>query len=89
MGGVQMLLVLGAMMLLSLLILNTNRAKFFSEQQMAQSEYTIAANAIGQSLISEINSKAFDAATIADEFADVPAFTAPASLGHNPSEVYP
>jgi hypothetical protein len=40
-------------------------------------------------LISEINSKAFDAATIADEFADVPAFTAPASLGHNSSEVYP
>ncbi|MFZ1731892.1 MAG: hypothetical protein WBQ23_13315 [Bacteroidota bacterium] len=89
MGGVQMLLVLGAMLLLSILVLNTNRARFMSEQQMAQSEYTIAATAVGQSLISEISSKTFDAATSTYEFAAVSSFTAPNSLGHNSSEVYP
>lgn len=84
-----MLLVLGAMMLLSILVLNTNRARFFSEQQMAQAEYTIAATAVGQTLISEIASKTYDAATSSDEFAEVSSFTAPGSLGHNSSEVYP
>jgi hypothetical protein len=89
MGGVQMLLVLGAMLLLSILVLNTNRAKFFSEQEMAQAEYTLTATAVGQSLVSEIGSKSFDAATATNEFADVSSFTAPNSLGHSSSEVYP
>ena len=89
MGGVQMMLVLGAMVLLSLLVLSINRAQFFSEQQMSQSEYLMAATAVGQTLISEISSKTFDAATATDEKAPVSSFTAPGSLGHGSWEVYP
>lgn len=89
MGGAQMMLVLGAMVLLSFLVLNTNRAEFSSDQQMAQSEYILAATAVGQTLIGEICGKAFDAATAADEKAPVSAFTAPGGLGHNSSENYP
>ncbi len=89
MSGAQMFLVLGAILLLSVLLLNTNRTKLLNEQQMSQSEYTIAATAVGQSLISEINSKSFDAATTTDEKAAVSKFTAPRSLGHASSEVYP
>lgn len=89
MGGVQMMLVLGAMVLLSLLILGINRAQFFGEQQMSQSEYLLAATAVGQTLISEIASKHYDAATASDEKAPVTSFTAPGSLGAGWWESYP
>jgi Flp pilus assembly protein TadG len=89
MGGVQMMLVLGAMVLLSLLVLNINRTQMFSEQQMSQSEYTMAATAVGQSLVNEAAGKAFDAATATDEKAAVSTFTAPRSLGRGSWETYP
>ena len=86
MGGVQMMLVLGAMVLLSLLVLGINRAQFFSEQQMAQSEYLTA---VGQTLVSEIAGKHYDAATASNEKAPVSSFTAPGSLGNGWWESYP
>lgn len=89
MGGVQMMLVLCAMVLLSLLVLNINRAQLVSDDQMSQSEYIMAATAVGQTLISEISSKSFDAATASDEKAPLTAFTAPGSLGNGYWESYP
>ncbi|HOJ03415.1 MAG TPA: hypothetical protein PK916_05380 [Bacteroidota bacterium] len=89
MSGVQMMLVLGAMILLSMVVLTINRAKLFSEQQISQSEYTIAATSVGQGLLNEISSKSFDAATVSKPDAEVSTFTAPGSLGRNSSEIYP
>jgi hypothetical protein len=89
MGGVQMMLVLSAMVLLSLLVLNIKRAQLVSDQQMSQSEYIIAATAVGQTLISEIAGKPYDAATASDEKAPLASFTAPGSLGHGSWESYP
>ncbi|MCZ7555974.1 MAG: hypothetical protein M5R41_06180 [Bacteroidia bacterium] len=84
-----MMLVLGAMVLLSLLVLNINRTQLFSEQQMSQSEYIMAATAVGQSMVNEAAGKAFDAATATDEKATVATFTAPGSLGRGSWEAYP
>ncbi|MBE0643622.1 MAG: hypothetical protein IH600_06045 [Bacteroidetes bacterium] len=84
-----MMLVLGAMVLLSILALNINRATLFSDEQMAQSEYIIAATAVGQTLISEAASKPFDVATVTNEKAPLTSFTAPSGLGRLTSEVYP
>jgi hypothetical protein len=89
MGGVQMMLVLGAMTLLSILVLTMNRAKLFSDEQMSQAEYVMAATAVGQTLINDISTKAFDAATAADDYAEVSSFTSPGGLGHGSWESYP
>jgi hypothetical protein len=89
MGGVQMMLVLGATLLLSLLVLNVNRSVLSSAGQTSQAEYTLAATSVGQTLINEIASKAFDAATVADPMADSTKFTSPYGLGRGSWEIYP
>lgn len=89
MGGAQMMLVLGALVLLSLMVLNINRAQLESERQMSQAEYILAATAVGQSMISEISSKDYDAATASDESAPVSSFTSPKYLGPGSWEAYP
>lgn len=89
MNGVQMMLVLGALTLLSVLVLTLNRAKLFSDQQVSNAEYVMAATAVGQTLINEISTKDFDAATASDPDADVSSFTGPRSLGHGWWESYP
>ncbi|MBR9977441.1 MAG: hypothetical protein KFH87_05080 [Bacteroidetes bacterium] len=89
MGGAQMMLVLGALVLLSLMVLNINRAQLESERQMSQAEYILAATAVGQSMISEISSKHFDATTASNESAPVSSFTSPHHLGAGSWESYP
>jgi hypothetical protein len=89
MNGVQMMLVLGALTLLSILVLTLNRAKLFSDQQMSNAEYVMAATAVGQTLINEISTKSYDAATAGDEDAEVSSFTAPGGLGAGWWESYP
>ncbi|MCB2205805.1 hypothetical protein KQI65_13755 [bacterium] len=84
-----MMLVLAAMTLLSILVLSMNRAKLFSDEQLSQAEYTMAATAVGQTLINDIVSKEYDAATVGKDFVDVSQFTAPQSLGHGSWESYP
>jgi hypothetical protein len=89
MGGVQMMLVLAALTLLSILVLSMNRAKLFSDEQLSQAEYMMEATAVGQTLINDIHTKEFDAATATDPDAEVSSFTAPGSLGHGWWESYP
>ncbi len=89
MNGVQMMLLIGASMLLSIHIINVNRASLYSDDQMSQAEYTMAATSLGQSLMHEIASKSFDESTIADPFAEVTTFTAAGSLGPTGGESYP
>ena len=89
MGGVQTMLVLAALTLLSVLVLSMNRAKLMSDEQLSQAEYVMAATAVGQTLINDIGTKAFDAATATDDFAELSSFTAPSALGHGWWESYP
>ena len=82
MSGIQMMLVLASLTLLSILVLSMNRAKLFSDEQLSQSEYIMAATAVGQTLINEISSKSYDAATVSDPHAEISKFTSPGGLGH-------
>jgi len=89
MNGLQMMLVLAALTLLSVLVLTLNRGKLFSDQQVSNAEYVMAATAVGQTLINEIATKKFDAATVKNPDAEISSFTAPRSLGHGAWESYP
>ena len=89
MGGVQMMLVLGATLLLSLLVLNVNRAVLTSGEQTSNAEYTLTATSVGQTIINEIASRTYDAATATNPKADSTQFTAPWSLGPGSWEHYP
>ena len=89
MNGTQMMLVLGAVVLLSLLVLNLGSSMLYSDDQMSQNEYTMAATTVAQTMLAEIGTKAFDFATVSDEFADPSTFTSPGGLGHGSWETYP
>ncbi|MBN1447661.1 MAG: hypothetical protein JXA28_07000 [Bacteroidetes bacterium] len=89
MNGVQKMLVLGALTLLSILFLTLNRAQLFSDQQMSNAVYVMVATAAGQTLINEISTKSYDGATAGDEDAEVASFTAPGALGAGWWESYP
>ncbi|MBI5647581.1 MAG: hypothetical protein HY962_11675 [Ignavibacteriae bacterium] len=86
MGGMQMILVIGALTLLSILSLNSNRAQLLSEAQVSDAEFTVAATSVGQSALNDICSRAFDAATVASDTATLPRFTEPARFGANLNE---
>ena len=89
MGGMQMMLVIGALMILSITTLNLNRAQFLSETDLSESEYTMTATSVGQTLLNEIGTKAFDQATALSDTAGLASFAAPGALGPNAGEVYP
>ena len=89
MSGAQMMLVIGASMLLSIHIININRSTLMSDELISEAEYTLAATSIGKSLLNEIIAKAFDAATVNDDFADMALYTAPDALGPATGEIYP
>jgi hypothetical protein len=89
MGGMQMMLVIGALMMLSVLTLNLNRAQFMNSTEMSESEFIMTGTAIGQTIINEIGTKAYDQITVASDTASLASFTAPNALGPNTGEVYP
>ncbi len=56
----QMLLSVGAIMLLSFLILRVNTTQLHTEEEMGNSKFGLVAISIGTSVIEEANKKAFD-----------------------------
>ncbi len=60
MGTGQMMLTIGAIMILSLNVLTVNRNIIRSNEQMMDAETTLAANAAARGVIEEIRSKSFD-----------------------------
>lgn len=56
----QILLALGAMFLLSMLILNTNKNSLTTEDVMYDSKFGILANSLGASIIEDATKKHFD-----------------------------
>jgi MSHA pilin protein MshD len=85
----QMLMAIGAMVLLSVLILQVNNSVFNSENILDQSKYGVLAVSLATSVIEEAKSKSFDLATDNNSINDLSALTAPSSLGPKSSETYP
>lgn len=87
MGGSQMFLVLGALVLLSILILNINRTWSGAEDQKLNAEFIMTATNVGQNFIDEISSKLFDQTLVLNpNVTNVNDLTAPNSLGKDTGE---
>lgn len=87
MGGSQMFLILGALVLLSILILNVNRTWSGAEEIKTSAEFLLTATNVGQGLIDEISIKAFDQVISIDpNVTDVASLTPPNSLGPDAGE---
>lgn len=56
----QMMLALGALVLLSLVIINVNKTSVYTEDAMYDSSFGILANSLGASVIEEASHKHFD-----------------------------
>lgn len=88
MSTMQMLLVLGAMILLSLLIMNVSKNTLSTEDVMYNSNFGITATSIGVSIIEDASKKRFDNIFYVDSTAvyNVSHFTAAADLGIDSGE---
>ena len=87
----QILLVLGAIVILSLISLNVYRSILNSSELTIDSESIITANAVANDILTEITSKSFDEATVSTilEEDNIPtAFTTTAGFGPD-DESYP
>jgi hypothetical protein len=89
MNSGQMMMVLGAAIMFSLLTLSTNRGIINSTRTISESEQVLTATQLGDGMIAEIISKAFDAATADTFITNLNLLTAPGSLGPRSDEVYP
>jgi len=87
--GNHYLTVLGAIILLSVLVLNVNRTILYSSECYYGAEAISTATSVGQQLIDEISSKAFDEKTLSNYITEVSNFTAFDSLSNETGEVYP
>ena len=83
------LTVLAAVVLLSALILNVNRSILLSSTDYYESEAIMTATSVGQQLLDEISSRAFDENTINNYVQDVSGFTGHDSLTFESGELYP
>lgn len=83
----QMILVLGALMLLSMLSLSVNSMFLDETTVMLDAEANLDAISIAQSMIDEIMVKSFDANTVSTKIYVASGFTAANGLGANATEV--
>ncbi len=84
-----MFITVGAIVLLTLVILRINNVFFSTSSVMLDTKFGVMAVSLGSSIIEEANSKAFDAATDSSSVSDLSSLTAPSSLGPASGEVYP
>jgi len=86
----QMLLVLGAMALLSITMLSVNRVLVEQEQASMEGAFQLVATSLGQGLIEEAIGKGFDEVVLSDPPTALPdSFTTAGSLGSEAGESYP
>lgn len=88
MNTMQTFLTIGALILLSLLVLNVNRSIITNEDIEINSEAVTTAASVGQSFMNEILSKRFDEGTKNNPVMNFLYMTAPDSLHPEPGEVY-
>ena len=82
----QMLITVGAMVLLTLVILRVNRGFLTTNTAMMETKFDVLAVSLGTSMIEEASGKAFDQNT---DTASVTSTASLSSLGPDGSEVYP
>jgi hypothetical protein len=82
----QMLLVLGALMLLSLVALTINSMIVSKTSTMLEVEAHLDGISLGQSMLHEIMAQSYDSATVAGKVFDSTGFTSPARLGPDGTE---
>jgi hypothetical protein len=85
----QMLLTLGALMLLSVMVLRVNNNVVNTNSVLLDTKFGVLAVSLATSIVEEANKKAFDAVTDGDAITDVNLLTAAYGLGPNASEFYP
>lgn len=89
MTSIQMILALGAMILLTILIMNVNKNSLSVEDVMYDSNFGITATSIASSIIEDASKKRFDSIYYVDSSTvyDVNDFTPAANLGVDSGEV--
>lgn len=89
MSNTQMVLALGALILLSLIIINTSRSTMMTEDVLYDSNFGITATSIASSIIEDASKKRFDHVFYIDSSTvyDANFFTSVGSLGPDSGEV--
>ena len=89
MTNIQMILALGAMILLTILITNVNKNSLYTEDVMYNSNFGITATSIASSVIEDASKKRFDNIFYVDSSTvyDPNYFTSAANLGIDSGEV--
>lgn len=85
----QSFLSLGAMTLVSLIILQVNTGFVTTSSTLLDNKLNILAISLASSIIEEASGKSFDANTITDAAASTADLTVPSSLGKASTESYP
>jgi hypothetical protein len=85
----QMLMTIGAMILLSTLILRVNNNFSINTSTVYDSKFAILGTSVGASVIEEAMGKAFDENTVDTSATSLSNLTAPNKLGPETGEVYP
>ncbi len=85
----QSMLAIGAIILLSVIILNVNNGFLTTNDSMMDSKFGILATSLAESIILEANNKAFDEHTAeGNTILNVNSFTPPDSLGPDNGETF-
>jgi hypothetical protein len=87
--NIQMVLIIAALLLLSLISLSVNRAVLLNQETGLEGEATIVATSLAQSLIEEISMKKFDQKVVSGSVAKPDSLTPTVSLGPDAGETYP
>jgi hypothetical protein len=84
----NMMLTIGGFLLLSVLIISANSFILQNETLAIESQFVMAAESIGQSIINEAKVKSFDEKTVASRIFSPSNLTPVASLGPDAGEVF-
>lgn len=79
--GYNLLLTIGALLLLGTLLVSTNNLISFNDGESRGNEYVLAAYGAAQTIISEARTKAFDEKGVAAEIADTSGLSLPGVFG--------
>lgn len=88
MGTGQLLLTLGAMILLTFTIVNTNKSILSAGDIINSTKYGVLASSLAVSIVEEASGKAFDEASVSMGVSNVATMTADSKLGPETGETY-
>jgi len=85
----QSLLTIGALMLLSVIVLGINNKFLSTNSTLYDTKFGVLAVALGTSVIEEASGKPFDLASVDSAITNINLLTAPSGLGAASGEYYP